>query len=283
MDVDTIRELVVARERGDLAALAGNSAVLAGGTWLYSEPQDRLERLVDITALGWPALTATAAGLEIAATCTLAELETVARATGKSGGGAWPSGWSAATLFPQACGALVASYKIRRMATVGGNVCLALPAGAVLAALVALDATASVWGPGSAEWRIPLSRFVLGPGRTVLAPGEVLRSVYVEAAKMRSRTAFRKIALAPLGRSGAVVMGRLDADGRCALTFSAATVRPLVLEFDSVPQPSELDATVFGMDSALWYDDPHGSPAWRRHVSAVLAREVLAELAAGRS
>lgn len=268
MDVDTIRELVVARDRTDLAALTGNSAVLAGGTWLFSEPQDHLERLVDITALGWPGLTVSPAGLEIAATCTLAELENAA----------WPAAWAAGALFPQACRALVASYKIRRMATVGGNACLALPAGAVLAALVALGGIGLVWAVDGTERRIPMSRFVSGPGATALLPGEVLRSVFLDVSKMRSRIAFRKIALAPLGRSGAVVMGRADLDGRCAITLSAATVRPIVLDFAGLPSVRELAATILGMDLGLWYDDPHGDPAWRRQMSVVLAREVVAEL-----
>ncbi len=267
VDLDTVRELVVARERADLAALTGSAAVLAGGTWLLSEPQDHLDRLVDITALGWPALTATDAGLEIAATCTLAELDTAATS----------SPWPAAELFPLACRALLASHKIRRTATVGGNICLALPAGAVLAALTALDAEALVWH-GDTERRIPLSRFVLGPGRTDLRPGEVLRSVHIEAAKMRSRTAFRKIALAPQGRSGAVVIGRADVDGGCAITLSAATSRPIVLEFASVPTDGELRATILDLPRELWFDDPHGTPAWRRHVCTVLAADVLAEL-----
>ncbi len=32
-------------------------AVLAGGTWLFSEPQPTVTRLVDITGLGWPPVT----------------------------------------------------------------------------------------------------------------------------------------------------------------------------------------------------------------------------------
>ncbi|MCX4098842.1 FAD binding domain-containing protein [Nocardia sp. alder85J] len=189
-----------------------------------------------------------------------------------------PAAWTAAALFPQACRALLASYKIRRAATVGGNVCLGLPAGAVLAALVALDGTAVVWQPDGGDRSIPLAHFVTGPGTTVLLPGEVLRSIRIEAAKLCSRTAFRKIALAPLGRSGAVVMGRRDADGRCVITLSAATVRPVVLEFGAVPADGELVATILDLDRGLWFDDPHGTPAWRRHVSTVLAGEVLAEL-----
>ncbi|WP_332838203.1 FAD binding domain-containing protein [Nocardia terpenica] len=268
MDLDTITEVVQARSRADLGALEGDSAVVAGGTWLFSEPQDGVRRLVDITGLGWAPLTATDAGLEIAATCTLAELD---RARLRPD-------WSAADLFAQAARALLASHKIRRVATVGGNICLALPAGAVLAALTALDATAVLWSRDGRDRRIPLSRFVLGPGRTVLRPGEVLRSVTVDAAKLRSRTAFRKIALAPLGRSGALVMGRRDAGGTCAIALSAATVRPTVLQFPAVPPPGDLTATIMELDRAVWHDDPHGSPAWRRHVAAVLAGEVLAEL-----
>jgi hypothetical protein len=31
---------------------------------------------------------------------------------------------------------------------------------------------------------------------------------------------------------------------------------------------------------ALYYDDVHGAPAWRRHMTAVLAAEIVAELSA---
>ncbi|WP_067815665.1 FAD binding domain-containing protein [Nocardia inohanensis] len=271
MDLDTVREVVVARDRADLGRIGAGTAVLAGGTWLYSEPQAGVERLVDITGLGWTALSIDDAGLEIAATCTLAELA----------GGVYPARWSGVALFEQGCSALVASYKIRRMATVGGNVCLALPAGAVLAALVALGGSAQVWGPGG-DRRIPLSRFVVGAGRHVLTPGEVVRSIRVPEANLRARTAFRKIALSSLGRSGAVVMGRHDSDGSCHLTLSAATTRPVVLSFPELPGMSELSATIAGLDPALWFDDPHGAPDWRRHVTGLLAAEVVAELDGGR-
>src|ERR1700722_6995663 len=49
-------------------------AWLGGGTWLFSQPQPRLRRLLDLRAFGWPPLTETDDGLSIAATCTLAEL-----------------------------------------------------------------------------------------------------------------------------------------------------------------------------------------------------------------
>ncbi|QLY32209.1 FAD binding domain-containing protein [Nocardia huaxiensis] len=270
MDLDTVREVVVARDREDLAGLGPGTVVLAGGTWLYSEPQDGVERLVDITGLGWTPVAMDAGGLEIAATCTLAQLAD----------SRYPARWTGTALFGQACGALLASHKIRRTATVGGNVCLALPAGAVLAALTALGGYALVWGPRMDRW-IPLSQFVFGPGNTRLNTGDMLRAIRIPEPNLRARTAFRKIALAPLGRSGAVVMGRRNLDGSCHLTLSAATRRPVVLEFDEVPGGSELTATIDAVNPRLWYDDPHGSPDWRHHVSTLLAAEVAAELAGG--
>lgn len=277
MDLDTIREVVIAREREDLALLGASTAVLAGGTFLFSEPQDQLVRLVDITGLGWPALQVVDDGLEIAATCTLAEF--AAAAPGRElGMPVLHNAWPGTALFAPSCRALLASHKIWRTATVGGNVCLALPAGAVLGALVALDGLATVWGADRVDRRIPLREFVIGPGRTALRRGEVLRSILLPRSSLLAHTSFRKIALAPLGRSGAVVMGRRERDGRSAVTITAATTKPVVLDFAAPPSEREIHDALGTIGPELWFDDPHGSPEWRRHVAGLLAREVAEEL-----
>ncbi|MFE3360674.1 FAD binding domain-containing protein, partial [Streptomyces californicus] len=281
VDLDTVREVVLARRRADLAQVGAGSAVLAGGTFLYSEPHDHLDRLIDITALGWPSLVETAEGLEIAATCTLAEFAG-ARPGRELGSKTLRPDWPGTELFAQACRALLASHKIWRTATVGGNVCLSLPAGAVLGALVALDADAVVWPHGGGERRITLRHFVTGPGMNVLPPGSVIRSFVVPLRNLHAHTSFRKIALAPLGRSGSVVMGRGTADA-CALTITAATTRPVVLDFDGPPSVDELTSALAEIPPNIWFDDPHGAPDWRRHVTYLLATEVVAELAEGRS
>ncbi|WP_189025358.1 FAD binding domain-containing protein [Nocardia rhizosphaerihabitans] len=277
MDLDTVREVVLARERADLAQVGPGSAVLAGGTFLFSEPHDHLDRLVDITTLGWTPLVERGDGLEIAATCTLAEL--AGAGPGRELGSAvLRPEWPGTALFAQGCRALLASHKIWRTATVGGNVCLSLPAGAVLGALVALDATVVIWPRGGGERRILLRDFVTGAGENVLAAGAVVRSFLVPTSSLLARTSFRKIALAPLGRSGAVVMGRRTADDRCAITVTAATVRPVVLDFDTVPGDADVAAAVAEIEPELWFDDPHGAPDWRAHVTGLLATEVAAEL-----
>ncbi|MEU4598888.1 FAD binding domain-containing protein [Nocardia sp. NPDC023988] len=281
VDLDTVREVVLARRRADLAQVGAGSAVLAGGTFLYSEPHDHLDRLVDITTLGWPSLVETAEGLEIAATCTLAEFAG-ARPGQELGSKTLRPDWPGTELFARACRALLASHKIWRTATVGGNVCLSLPAGAVLGALVALDADAVVWPHEGGERRIALRDFVSGPGTNVLPSGSVVRSFVVALRNLHARTSFRKIALAPLGRSGCVVMGRRTADA-CALTITAATTRPVVLEFGGPPSVDALASALAEIPPNTWFDDPHGAPDWRRHVTHLLATEVVADLAEGRS
>lgn len=273
MDLHTISAVTAARSRADLADLGPGDAVLAGGTWLYSEPQDHLTRLVELSTLGWPALTVHAdgsmPGLEIAATCTIADF---ARFDG-------PPGWCSRPLFRQCSDALLASFKVWNFATVGGNVCLSFPAGAMTSLLAALDAQCLVWRPDGSGYRLPIVDFVTGNARNVLQQGEVLRSLHLADSALRSRTAFRKIALSPLGRSGAVIIGRLSPEAHFVLTVSASTVRPILLRFDRIPSSAELAAEIARIEAELWFSDAHGSPDWRRAVSGELAEEVRAELA----
>lgn len=268
MDLNTVTSIRRPRERADLA-LAPGEAVLGGGSWLFSEPQDHLTGLVDLTALGWAPIEVTESGLSIAATCTFTELS-------RFEPGAGAPAWAAVPLFRQCCTALLGSFKVWHAATVGGNICLALPAGPMTSLGAALDAEAVIWMPDGHDRRVRVLDFVTGVESTVLEPGEVLRSIEIPTRTLTSRTGFRKIALSPLGRSGTVVIARLDSDGGFAVTVSGGTDRPVQLSFGAVPSAAELAIRVHGIDN--WYDDAHGAPDWRRAMSAHLAEQLRAEL-----
>lgn len=265
MDLNTIRSVRLPRDRADLALTPGE-AFLAGGTWLYSEPQPHLTGLVDLTALGWPAYEVGADGLTIAATCTLTELLRITPAPD----------WRAHPLFAQCVNSLAASFKVFGTATVGGNLCTTLPAGSIIGLAAGLDATALIWTPDGGERSVPVVEFVLGAQRNVLQPGELLRSVHIGIEALRSATAYRKIALTALGRSGSLVVGRHDPAGEWVLTVTGATPRPRQLRYPAPPTADTLGADLADLDD--WYDDPHGSPAWRAHVTALLAEEIRSEL-----
>ncbi|MFE7583141.1 FAD binding domain-containing protein [Streptomyces gardneri] len=246
-------------------------AWLGGGTYLFSEPQPRLRRLVDLSRMGWEPLTRGADGsLEIAATCTVAQLSRYGRTLDAE----------AAPLFEQCCRAFLASFKIWNMATVGGNLCNGLPAGPMISLTAALDGTCLLRAQDGSVRRVKVVDFVTGAGRKDLAEGELLRSVTLPARALASRTAFRQASLYGLGRSGALVVGVLDpVDGSLAVTISAATVRPFRLWF---PLPPDADGLRRAVEAAVapddWFDDIHGLPEWRRHMGLRLAEEVRREL-----
>ena len=75
-----------------------------------------------------------------------------------------------------AAAASFAGVQVRNLATVGGNICNASPAGDTLPALLAFDAECRVVGPQGERW-LPLSGVFAGPGRTVLQHSEVLAEV----------------------------------------------------------------------------------------------------------
>jgi CO/xanthine dehydrogenase FAD-binding subunit len=266
MDLTSLDRIRAAHDRTELT-LGPRSAPLAGGTWLFSEPQPELDELVDLTTLGWPAIEPTADGLTLAATCTiraLADLPPV-------------PGWQSQHLVQQCARSLVASEKIWDWATVGGNICLALPAGALTSFAVALDATALVWTPDGGERREPVASLVTGVRTTSVSQGEVLRAVEVSADVLAQPAAFRRAALSQHGRSGAIVVGRRDDAGGLVVTLTAGVTHPHRLAFPTLPTSDELRAAVEAVDD--WYDDPHGAPDWRRAMTLRLAEQVREELA----
>ncbi len=275
MDLNTVTEIGRPRGRGDLPPWRAGDAWLAGGTWLFSEPQPELTRLVDLAGLGWPPLEAGAdGGLRVGATCTLARLAACEP----------PAAWrAAAALFGPCCRALVGSFKICNAATVGGNLCLALPAAPMAALAAALDGVCAIWTPGGGgERRMPAVEFVLGPQRNALAPGELLRAVDLPAEALRRRAAFRRISLTPLGRSAALLIGTVSETGGFGLTVTAATRRPVRLDFPDLPDAAELRGALDrAVPGALYHDDVHGAPDWRRHMTHRLAEQVRRELIEG--
>jgi carbon-monoxide dehydrogenase medium subunit len=70
------------------------------------------------------------------------------------------------------------SVAIRNVATVGGNLCNALPSAETSQVLVALSARVRIIGPGG-ERTVPLEGFFTGVGKTVLQPDEILLEILV--------------------------------------------------------------------------------------------------------
>jgi CO/xanthine dehydrogenase FAD-binding subunit len=271
VDLNTITEVVRPRGRDALPRQQSGDAWLSGGTWLFSEPQPHLTRLIDLTSLNWAAAEIGDDGLKLAATCTIAQLDRLPL----------PASWIAAPLIGQCCRAFVASFKVWNTATVGGNICMALPAGPMIALAGALGGTGVVWQADGGTSKIPIIDLVTGWRKTLLEPGDILRSIEFPAAALMRRTFFRQMSLTPLGRSAALLIGTSALRTRdLELTITASTTRPVRLTFPGIPDADELRRAIAGaVSDSLYFDDVHGAPEWRKHLTFDLAESIRREVA----
>ncbi len=273
MDLHTVERIRRPARAEEICAWEPGLAWLAGGTWLFSEPQVDVHTLIDLESLKWPSLQASEGGLEIASTCKVVELDQfVDRA---------PPAWIAVPLFRLCCRSFLASFKIWNEATVGGNICMSLPAGPMISLTAALEGVATLWPRGGQPRQIPIVDFVTGNHQNVLAPGELLRSVFLSAHVLQKRYAFRRFTLTHLGRSEALLIGtRCPSHGEFLLTITAATVRPVQLRFERIPAAAELKRAIDdAVPFPLYLDDVHGSPPHRKHLTHYFAEQIRAELA----
>ena len=148
----------------------GKSKIIAGGTDLMLQMRNkaiRPEFVVDITRI--PGLDYVTFddqhGLKLGALTTIRTLETSVELQRK-----YP-------IISQAASQL-GSVAVRNVATVGGNLCNALPSAETSQALVALSAQVKMIGPRG-ERILPLESFFTGVGKTLLQPDEVLLEILV--------------------------------------------------------------------------------------------------------
>ncbi|MDB5732676.1 MAG: molybdopterin dehydrogenase, FAD-binding protein [Variovorax sp.] len=272
LNINTITSIKRPSSSEEIHQWRAGDAWLAGGTWLFSEPQVNLHTLIDLVGLGWPALTPTPQGLDIAATCSIADLYAFRG----------DASWTAVPLIGACCECLLASFKIWNAATAGGNICMSLPAGAITSLTVALEGRLTLLARNGGSREVSAVDFVVDNNRNILEPGELLRSIHLPASSLKKRFALRRATLTHLGRSAALLVGtQAHRGGEMVLTVTAATRRPVQIR---MPEGVSAAALRHALDHAIpadgWFDDVNGTPAYKRHMTYHYAEEIRAELAA---
>ena len=173
------------------------------------------------------------------------------------------------------------SFKIYNAATVGGNICMSLPAGAMISLAASLEGVYTLWPQGGKPRKVSALEFVTGNHMNVLGPGELLRSIHLPAGALEKRFAFRRNSLTHLGRSAALIVGTRSKSGEdFLLTITAATAWPMQLSFERMPSAGALRRAIdAAVKDADWFDDVHGSAAYKRHLTYYYAEQIRAELA----
>jgi len=271
MNLNTITEVKRPGSAEEITRWRDGYAWLAGGTWLFSEPQVATDTLIDLEALRWAALEPSAAGLDIAATCRIAELFACKG----------PSEWRAMPVIRECCNAFLASWKIWNAATIGGNICMSLPAGPMISLTVALEGVYTLWPRDAAPREVRALDFVTGNHMNVLAPGELLRSIHLPASALAKRHAFRHASLTKLGRSAALIIGTQGDDG-LLITVTAATPRPVQLRFSGTPSAADVRHAIDAhIPADGYFNDVHGSADYKQHLTYYFCEQIRAELAPG--
>ena len=171
--------------------------------------------------------------------------------------------------------AVVGSVQIRNRATLAGNICNASPAADTAPVLLAHGGTVNLIG-SSGPRHVRLHEFFIGPGRTVLGPGELVQSIDLPLAPGRTGAAFGRVT-----RRRGVDLATINLcclvteSGRMRVAFGAVGPRPFVVEDD-------LDAP---LDRVLAHATPisdvRASRDYRVAMLSVMSRRAL-DAATGR-
>lgn len=203
-------DYVQARTADEVAGLLTKhgeaSRLLMGGTDLFPGLRDGLfhpKLVVDVKHL--PGLSSIEydeqEGLTVGAAVTMNQLAT------------FPVVQSHYPLLAEAA-STVASYQIRNRATLGGNLCNASPCADTAPAALVLEASFILFGP-KGERSVSATEFFLGPGQTVIEPGEMMTAIRFPAAPAAAAARYHK-----LGRCRA---GDLSLVGVAVLGFPCST------------------------------------------------------------
>ncbi|MFO7612580.1 MAG: FAD binding domain-containing protein [Clostridia bacterium] len=141
--------------------------------------------------------------------------------------------------------AIMASPGIRHTATLGGNIGNASPAGDTLPVLYLHNAVIIIESKKETR-EVPIEEFIIGPGKTTLEPGELIKEIVLEEAKFnvsyyrkiggRKTDAISKVSFA----AGAFVGNGVVNDMR--LAFGAVSPR--------VARNRELETSIKGISTA---------------------------------
>jgi len=257
----------------------GIARVLAGGTDLLVQLKSgRLEPdlVVDVKKIdAMRSITAEDGGFRIGAGVSSAEMSEHDGLCAM-----WPGVVEAA--------ALIGSTQVQGRATMVGNLCNASPAADSVPAMVAAGATIRIVGPNGSR-DIPVENLNSGPGKTTLAKGELVESVYLPARPAGSSDAYLRFI--PRTEMDIAVVGvgvslTLDGSGTCtAARVGLGAVAPTVLLVEDAAKAligtkcdeAALEAAAAACSAAANpIDDKRGTVDYRIKVAGVLTRRAAA-------
>ncbi|MFH1604249.1 MAG: xanthine dehydrogenase family protein subunit M [Pseudomonadota bacterium] len=188
----------------------------------------------------------------------------------------------------------IGSVQVKGRATLGGNLCNASPAADGVPALIAAGAVVCISGPNGRR-ESPVEDFLLGPGQTSLANGELLVSILLPRREPRSGDAYLRFTPRTemdIAVVGAAVNLSLDQKGICTrarVSLGAVAERTLLVPVAAAAligtrvDEAALQRLAAAASAACRpIDDKRGTKEFRIKVAGVLAQRAAA-IAMGRA
>ncbi len=270
MDLNTVQHYLRPDQFSQIQQWRQGYAYLAGGTWLFSQPQPLVHTLVDLEGLGWSGIEVTARSLKIGATCSL---QTLRRHT-------WPQEWRVLHSLGAAITSL-ASFKVTHLATVGGNLCLALPYGILAPVMLVVEAEYVLADLNGIQRLISARSFQTGPQQTQLRVGEVMQQIHIPLSFLEWESRFDRIGITATDPALAMVVTACSPDQTCwRFGLNAGVSRPLLLQYDCQPDPEAMLADLESLPH--WLEDQRASARYRRHLTWIMMQRATQSLASSR-
>ncbi|MGD1872951.1 MAG: FAD binding domain-containing protein [Mastigocoleus sp.] len=242
----------------------GKYTWLAGGTWLFSEPQPDISGVIDIQDFGWDEIEIANDNLQIGATCPLVKLLEYN----------WLSEWKATSGFESAISALSASFKVVNMATLGGNICLALSVGTFAPLMVALDASYEIWSLDTASRLVSAKDFQIGHRQTILKPGEILRRVLIPIENLHWEIYYQRFGIASSDPALVIVVmanDKVNSQMHCVLGASVEFPQ-LIRNFLNYQEINHI------IEGIKFIEDVRASTNYRREITKILIERCLLQV-----
>lgn len=261
-----------------MASASGKGRVLAGGTDLLVQMRAGVVQpglIVDVKRIAeMTTVSQHNGGWRIGAAVSGAEIHDHAELRK-----AWPGVVEAINL--------IGSKQVQGRASAGGNLCNASPAADSVPALVAAGAIATIQGPNGRR-EVPVEQIPAGPGKTTLAPGEIVVSFTLPPRPAGSGDAYLR--LIPRTEMDIAVVGcgvnLTLQDGTCtAARVALGAVAPTVLLVEEAAKAlvgSKLDDKAIEAAAAACraacrpIDDKRGTVAYRTKIAGVLLKRATA-------
>ena len=264
-----------------LSAHRGEAKIIAGGTDLIPQMKSKVLSpgyVLDISCL--PLLKGISfqetTGLRIGSMTTIREIErseiiheryvALAQAAGRLG-----------------------SLAIRNVATIGGNLCNALPSADMVPPLIGFGASLNIIGPAGTR-RILLENFFTEKGRSVCEAEEIVTDIIVPVAPSDNRAIYLKhsrtaIDLAVVGVSVVLTLSGPDICQEARVVLGAVAPIPLrARSSEEALRGRKLNAAVINeaaelaVEEARPITDVRATAEYRREIVGVLVRRALSQL-----